>query len=355
MSNPVDEKLEKAVKELSYTKFMAEHGKELTKEEFSNIANFIPGTRATFPGLATGFAQRPLMGTLLAPEIVAAPDGLEVASFPSFGRESFYAGENDVVAINAGRKSTDYAVTRNSEQLDAHAMDAPVDVRLARARAVSRIDAAVEALELARSQVELRKENSIATLLRTQGSYDLTGTSSYAACSNTTSWGNASATPIETVLAAKETVRGKCGMYPNTFWMSPLALRYLSVNAEVKTLLKYGSEGSFSIPASVAALENIFGMSIVVGSAISTATFNGAFSDVWGADAGLLVVGNKKPHTPKFAATFTSAGSPKVTPAYLDRRFGAEGSMIYSYVDYYKAFVTMNTAGYLWANAGTTT
>jgi hypothetical protein len=355
-TTPVDEKLEKVAQALSFEKFMAEHGKGLTKEQFTNIANVIPGTRATFPGFAAGFAQQPLIGTLLAPEIVAAPDGTEIASFPTFNKERFYSSENTVVAINSGRKTADSAVSWTTATLEANAIDVPVDIRMARAYAASNIDASIEAIELGRSQIELGKEKAIATLLRTQGNYDATGTNSFVSCSSTASWGNASATPIETILAAKETVRSKCGMYPNVFWLSPLALRYLSVNAEIKDVMKYGgTPSSPGLPATTVGLENLFGMSIVVGSSISNTTINGALSDVWGTDAGLLVVGNNNLHTPKFAATFVAAGSPKVMPAYLDRRFGAEGSMVYSYVDYYKAFITMNTAGYLFTTAGTTT
>ena len=349
---PADEKLKDEI--MSFAKFKAARA-GLTEEQFANIANFIPGTRATFPGLAVGYAQQPLIGTQLMPEIVAAPDGLELASFVTFGKESYLTGENDIVQINAGRKSADYAVTWTTEQLDAHAMDAPVDIRLARALATSNIDASVEALELVRSQVELSKEVAIATLVRDASKYDATGTASTVDGSGTTAWGNSGATPIETILQAKETVRSKCGMYPNTFWLSPVAFQYLRSNPEVQLSVRYA--GSPSGPAAFASqegLSNLFGMNVIVGLAISTTTPSGALSDVWGTDAGLMVVGNNNLHTPKFGATFTAAGSPKIMPPYLDRRFGAEGSMIYSYVDYYKPFITFAKAGYLWTTVGAT-
>lgn len=352
-TNPVDEKLEKAAQALSYENFMASHGGKLSKEQFTNIANVIPSTRATFPGYSAGFVQQPLIGTILAPEIVASPDGLEIASYPVFGKERFYA-ETDVVAINSGRKFADFGVTWVSAQLDAHAQDAIVDIRLQRAFAASSIDSSVEALELVRAKVQLGKEKEIAAMVRLQSNYDATGSNSYAACSSTTSWGNSAATPIETINAAKETVRSKCGMYPNLMWLSPLAFRYLSTNPEVKAVIKYG--GSPDAPAAAASLqglESLFGMQVVVGASISTATMNGAWGDVWGTDAGLMVTSAPNLHSPKFAATFTSVGSPKVLPPYLDRKVGAEGSFLYTYVDYYKPFITMPTAGFLFETAGT--
>lgn len=347
--NPVDEGLQKEV--ISYAKFKASHGSELEKQTFSNVANFIPGTRSVFPGFGIGTKQGELIGTQLFPTIVAAPEGTEIASFPTFGKEGFYSGENDIVAVNGGRKSADFAVTWTTATLDAHAMDAPVDIRLANALASSGIDAAAQALEVARGQVEARKEKAIADLLVTTGTYS-TDATLYQSCSTTTLWDHASATPITTVFAAMETVRSVSGAYPNTMWLSPKAWASLRNNAQIRNFLR-GTGMAAGVPATLDAVAAIFSLNFVVGTALNTATVNGALADTYGTSAGLLIVGNDNMHTQKFGATFTAAGSPKVMPPYLDRSKGVEGSNIYSYVDYYKPFVTMSQAGFLFLNAGT--
>lgn len=352
MSENTDKKVDEAVKEeiLSYTKFKAQHS-GLTKEQFDNVSAFIPGTRSTFPGYAAGFVQGGQIGTTLAPEITAAPSGLEVASFPMFNKEGFYSGDDDTVAINSGRKTTGLSVKWQTETLDAHAMDAPVDVRLQRALASSGIDASLSALDLARRQVENHKEVAIAKMFRSTGSY--ASSAQYNSESGTSLWGNAASTPIPEIFAAVETVRSLCGMRPNYFWMSPKAFRNLRINPTIINLTKFGgTPTSLGGPATQDALGAFFGMNIVIGDNLTTTSLNGALSDAWGTDAGLCVVADNNVASPKFAATFTSAGSPLVMPAYLDRRFGAEGSMIYSYVDYYKPFITMNTAAFLFINAG---
>ena len=346
----VDEGLVKEVQ--SYVKFKAEHGTETEKQTFSNIANYIPPTRSTLP-LAVGPGQGSLIGTSLLPTIVASPDGNEQASFPTFGNESFYIGENDIVAPNSGRKSADFAVTWTSVGLDAHAMDAPVDIRLERAMAASGFSAANSALELARGQVENRKEKAISDLLQTASTTVYASSSHYATLTSTDLWSDAANVSLfAKVTGAVEQVRGACGIRPNTFWMGAQVFNALRYNKNILDIIKYsGTKAAPGAPATVEGLSAVFGMNILVGDAVNTATLGGSLADTWGKAAGLLVVGNDQLHTPKFGATFTAAGSPKVMPPYLDRTRGAEGVNVYSYVDYYKPFVTMKSAGYLWTAA----
>lgn len=344
MSNvkPVDPSLVREIQ--ASVKFAAKHGDtELIKQEAAALSNYQPSTVATMNGV--GYMQAGFIGEQLLPSIVASPDGQEQASFPVFGKEFFFSAD-DVVGISGAIKRTDLAVTWTSKTLDVHAKVAYLDAREQRAAQAVGIDIAAQKMDLVRQQVQVRKEALAASLLTTTGSYS--SSSYYETLSGTSQWSHSSSTPITAIENKKETVRAAIGVRPNVLWLSPTAFKALRLHSTIQALVSGGANKQTpTLPIGADLLATVFGMNVFVGDAVYTTTVGGASSDVWADAAGLLYVGGAELMSPKFGATFTAAGYPKVDQ-YRDETQGAEGSDVYRYSECYKHIVTLNTAGYLW-------
>lgn len=346
MSNitPVDPSLLKEIR--ASVNFAAKHGDtELVKQTAASLVNYQPSTVATMGGI--GYMQNGFIGTQLLPEIIASPDGQEQASFPVFGKEFFFSAD-DVVAVGGSVKRTNLSITWTSKTLDVHSKHAYLDAREQRAAGAVGIDIGAQKVDLIRTQVQTRKEALAASLLTTTGTYS--SSTYYSTLSGTTQWSHASSTPLAAIEAKKEVVRAAIGARPNAFWLSPTAFAALRWHSTVVALMNGGStKQNPGAPATAEMLASILGMNVFVGDAIVTTTVGGASSDIWADCAGLLYVGGAELMSPKFGATFTAGGYPKVDQ-FRDETQGAEGSDVFRYSECYKHICTLNTAGYLWSD-----
>jgi len=344
MSNitPVDPALLREIQ--ASVKFASKHGDtEFVKQTAASLSNFQPTTRSTMGGV--GYMQSGFIGTELLPEIIASPDGQEQASYPVFGKEFFFSAD-DVVAISGQVKRTDLAISWTKATLDVHSKHAYLDAREQRAAQSVGLDIAGQKVDLIRTQVQTRKEALAASLLTTDGTYS--SATYYGTLSGTTQWSHASSAPLTAIEAKKEVVRAAIGVRPNALWLSPTAYAALRFNAQVITIVNGGAtKQSPAAPVGADVLAAIFGLNVFVGDAIYTTAVGGASSDIWNDCAGLLYVGGAELMSPKFGATFTSAGYPKVDQ-FRDETQGAEGSDVFRYSECYKHICTLNTAGYLW-------
>lgn len=313
--------------------------------EFAALSNYQPATRA-LTARGVGFIQSAFVGTLLAPEVVASPDGSEQASYPVWGKEAFFTGDSDVVAVSGDTKRADLGLTWTPITLSVHAKEVYVDPREERAAGAAQISVVPRKTELARMQVETKKEATIATLFTATGSY--ASATYYDTLSGATQWSNASSTPIATIVSKIELLRKNNGIRPNTLWLSPNAFRALRFHPNITALTQYtGTRSNPNTPAGLDTLSAIFGVTVVVGEAVNTTTVGGAFADIWGDYAGLCYVAGADLYSPQFAMTLTAGGYPKVLSFRADA-FGAEGSDGYRYMDAYQPVITLNTAGFLW-------
>lgn len=345
MSNtvtPVDPSLLKEIR--ASVNFAAKHGEtETVKQTAAALSNFQPSTVSTMGGI--GYMQSGFIGSQLLPEIIASPDGQEQASYPVFGKEFFFSAD-DVIGISGATKRSDLALTWTTATLDVHGKQAYLDARESRAAAAVGIDIAAQKVDLVRTQVQTRKEALAASLLTTTGTY--ASATYYATLSGATQWSHASSTPLSVIEAKKEIVRAAIGVRPNVLWLSPTAFAALRWHASVIALMNGGStKQNIGAPAGADHLASILGMQVFVGDAIQTTTVGGASADIWNDAAGLLFVGGSDLMSPKFGATFTAGGYPKVDQ-YRDETQGAEGSDVFRYSEAYKHICTLNTAGYLW-------
>ena len=339
---PVDPSLLKEIR--ASVKFAERHGDtELIKQTAASLSNYQPTTVSTMNGI--GYMQGGFIGSQLLPEIVASPDGQEQASFPVFGKEFFFSAD-DVVAIGGSVKRTDLAITWTKKTLDVHSKHAYLDAREQRAASAVGIDIAAQKVDLVRSQVQTRKEVLAATLLTTDGTYS--SSTYYGTLSGTNQWSHASSAPLTAIEAKKEVVRAAIGVRPNVLWLSPTAYTALRFNAQIIGVVNGGAtKQNPAAPVGAEVLAAILGLTVFVGDAVYTSAVGGASSDIWNDCAGLLYVGGAELMSPKFGATFTAGGYPKVDQ-FRDETQGAEGSDVYRYSECYKHICTLNTAGYLW-------
>lgn len=313
--------------------------------EFAALSQYQPPTRA-LANRGIGFAQSAFIGTMLAPEITATPDGSEQASYPVWGKEAFFTGDSDIVGVSGDTKRADLALTWVPITLDVHAKEVYVDPREERAAGAAALSVVPRKTELARMQVEGKKEVTIAAKFLAEASYK--DNTYYATLGGATQWSNAASTPIAAIVAQIEALRKVNGVRPNTLWLSPNAYRALRFHPNITALTQYtGTRANPNTPAGLDTLSAIFGLTVVVGEAVNTTTIGGAFADVWGDKAGLTYVGGANLYEPQFAATLVAGGFPKVL-AFRSNTEGAEGSDCYRYMDAYAVVVMLNTAGYLW-------
>lgn len=341
----VDDALAKTLRE-SIDYILRKESSKLDRVTAAALSNYQPSTRAALPG-GVGYSQSPFIATTLLPEVLASPDGLEQASYPTWGKEAFFVAD-DIVAISAQPKATDLAVSWTNTTLDVHAKEAAIDEReMAAANAVN-INIVSQKTELCRTQVETRREYLGANLLTTTSNY--ASSSHYETLGGTGQWSHASSAPIAAIINKAEFIRSTIGRRPNFLWLSPTAFKALRFHASITDLIKYtGQKGSPGAPASIETLAALFNMNVVVGDAVYTSSMGGAFSDVWNDCAGLVYVESPDIVSPKFGMCLTSAGYPQVMQ-YRDDKRGARGSEVVRYIDAYKFVVALSSAGYLWSD-----
>ena len=325
----------------------------LDAQTMATISNLRPAGKVTL-NKGIGFAQTGFVGTMLAPEVQASPDGNELAYYPVFGREMFLVGE-DRVAINGAVQTSDLDMSWDSCTLDVHAHQVMTDPREERIAAIAGVDIAAKKADVAKGRVEIGKEASIATLLTTPANYGANhlGLTDGA---NGTAWdeyASANSDPVATVANIVEAIRIKIGRLPNTFAITQKVFKALRFHPKLQALVQYGSSKlNPSLPVGLDVLSAVFGMDMILATAIHvTKNSDTSFTDTWGNNAIICYRGEGDLYSPQFAMTLTSGGFPK-TKIFEDPNRGVEGSKVYRYSDAYKAKIVHAPAGSLLSNVG---
>jgi hypothetical protein len=322
-------------------------GIKLPPETFAAITNYQPASRAII-GSNVGYLQAEFIGTTLAPEMIAAPDGNEQGSYPVLGKQSMEVVDDDLVGVSGEVKEADRGVSWTAVTLDMRGRKVYIDARELRAGGAVNLNVTAQKLDMARGKVSLNKEIKIAAIFGTGGGGSYASASHYETLSGTAQWSHASSAPITAITNKDEFLRGLHGRRPEYLWLSPTAYTKLRFHASITALTQYGGTPQRpGGPVTMDVIAAIFNKNVVVGEAVKATAFGGSLSDVWADSAGLAYVNSSALFAPRFAMTATAAGFPK-TMQFRNEERGGEGSDGHKYLEMYKAVCTLDTAGYLW-------
>lgn len=258
-----------------------------------------------------GYSHPGRVGNMLFPVVnVAKTGGTRI----EFGKEDFKAVNTRrapgarVAEVQFGHSGLPFALT-------SHALAGKVPQEMIREAAgtpasdvMARAGTAVMAMML----LELEREQ--AALATNAANYP---TGNKVTLVGTAKWSDAASDPLGDVETAKEAIRSKIGLRPNTMIVGASVMSRLRNHPKIIDAVKYTS---FGVPT-VEQIRNFFGVpQFGVGEAI-TAAADDTFSDVWG-DFVILAyttIGSSGMGEPSFAYTYQLTGSPNGSEAYFDR------------------------------------
>lgn len=161
-------------------------------------------------------------------------------------------------------------------------------------------------------------------------------------------WSFKDSSPLEDLQAAREIIRGKIGMYPNVFVISPVVFSALSRHPRFIERLSVSRKEHLT-PEHLGLMMGV--ENVVIGTAIYSDSSK-QYVDVWGKDAILAYVPQKMGtahgmEEPSYGYTYTLQGNPFVEVPYFD---GGTKSWIYSVTCERLPVLTSKDAGYLFSN-----
>lgn len=291
--------------------------------------------------VARGYRNPAYIGDALFPRV---PVGARGGKIIEFGKESFRlyntarAPGSKVAVAQFGYAGKAYALTD-------HALSGLVPIEhMEDASQTPGIDLGSGAVRFVQDITALRLEYEQATVARTAGTY---AASNKATLSGTSQWSHASSLPIAAIEAAKEVIRGKIGMRPNTLLLGAPVFAALKQHSTVVDRIKYTGRDS-ATPELLASLLGV--QRVVVGDAIYVDA-DGNTVDVWGKDA-ILAYTNIAPlasmGAPSYGYTYQMRNYPVVETAYYDN---THRSWLYLVADSIAPVIAGAEAGFLWTAA----
>ena len=298
--------------------------------------------------LARGFRAPQYIAMELFPRV---PVSTRAGRVVSFGYEEFLqyntrrAPGAKTQRINIGWGSQLYS-------LEDHSLEAGVPVELEQeAIAVAPpVDMAMIAVRKALRAMQLRFEIQAAAIARNFATY---GAGNRIPLSGTSQWSDFGTVsdPIQVIETAKEAVRQRVGVRPNTVVMGGQVFAFCRQHPKVVDRIKYTSR-DIATPELLAML---FGVDrVLIGDAVQAADSTAAdptFSDVWGKDC---IVAYTVPGsvadlgTPTYGYTYQLDGYLQVEEGYWDRN---TKSWYYPVTDAAIPVIAAANAGYLIQNA----
>jgi len=287
---------------------------------------------------ARGYVNAQMIAWNLFP--VVAMDK-EAGKVPVFGKEAFkiYSTERAIRARSNRILPDDLSTT--DVITEEHDLEYPVDYREENESMLGREK---HATRVVTDGIALRLEKKAADLAQTAGNYPA---GNKKALTTTGCWDDkANSTPIKNIEDAKEAIRSKIGVQPNTMILGPSSMSALRVHPEVLDRIKYSMKGVVTPEL----LKEIFGIeNLVIGNAIYSNDAGTAFTDVWGDNCILAYVNNRKDATefdPSFGYTYKRTGYPQVDK-YPEN--GGKINIVRS-TDFFVPKIVGSDAGYLISN-----
>lgn len=287
--------------------------------------------------IARGYRNAQYIGEALFPIALSDKEG---AIVPLFGKEAFRLWETE----RAIRAKSNVMTPDDIDSLDVvlreHDLAYPVDYR---EQQESMFDAEARAAKRVKDAIDLRREWACAALAQNASTFLAGGK---VALSGASQWSNNGGDPVTVVETAKEVVRSRIGIRPNTIVMGASVYQSLKFHEKLQAALGSNERKLVTLEH----LRMLFGINdIFIGEALAG---DGATGDVWGDNMILAYVA--KPgadrsadyEEPSFGYTLRKKGMPETD------KYDAEGGKVrfVRHTDVYKPVVVGADAGYLIAD-----
>lgn len=268
--------------------------------------------------IAQGYAQPEFVGNKLFPRVPVSARGGQVLEF---GKESFrrYASRR---APGTRKARIEFGYLGKPFALYQDALEAPVSFELMEdAAAVPGLDLGRAAVATVMRSLLLTQELDQAALATSAANYE---TDSVMALTSTGKWSTNTGNPITDIEIGRETIRAKCGVYPNLLTISAKAYSACKNNPNVLARIQYG--GTSVSPAQVTpqVLAALFQVDeVVIGGGIYCDDAD-VTQDIWGNNVVLAFVpksfsGNSMDLAqPSYGYTYTLNGNPLVQQPYKE-------------------------------------
>lgn len=291
--------------------------------------------------IARGFKQQEFVGGALFPTV---PVGQRGGKIITFNTEDFRiystarAPGSKTGRVSFGHGSLSFA-------LEDHSIEGAAPVELMQeAAAVPSIQMQSVAIQKAQRIISLRLEKTQADLAQTGGNY---GAGMTSALSGTSQWSDYTGTsnPMADVETAREAVRAKIGLRPNTIVMGAAVFTKLINHPTVRDRIKYTGRDSVT-KEMLAQWWNVD--RVLVGDGIYTTDTATAFTDIWGKNVILAYTqtsGIADMGVPTFGYTYQLSGYPIVEQGYYDNN---SKTWYYPVSDAVAPVIAGNTAAYLY-------
>jgi len=301
-----------------------------------------------------GFAPGSLVGTKILPLLPCDEQGVRLPKYTA----GLLQVQDDERALRAPAKKADFeAPTYVDVSLEEHTIDTPIDWREIRAGGVVGIDYRARAARTSKNRVLLGREKAIATVVTTAANYASGHSETVgggAAKWNYKSSGTSAVDVIGAIKAKIELVRTKIGKDPNAFWLEKSVWRAIEENTTVWDRMKLSPGKTTPLTIPLAAFAEAIGVPEIIVCDAVYSTDGATLTSIWGDAAGLRYAepnpGEVESPTFGFTAAerFSSTGDQDVF-GFVSTEITERGKIeIVNYTELYKAWVAMNTAGYLW-------
>jgi hypothetical protein len=290
--------------------------------------------------------QSPLVADVLFPTVPVAQRGGRIITFSTDDFRIYNTGR----APGANTKRVGFGYGSEAFALVDYSLEGSVPIEtLEEGLAVPGLNHADMAIAKVRNLQGLEREKQCADLATNAALY---AAENKATLSAGTQWSHADSTPINAVATAREAVRAKIGVRPNTMVVGPKVATALSINPQILARLRggTGADQRNKAPASLDEIAQVLGVERVIegGSIWHSGT---AFADVWGTFAMLAYTTPRSMQemgSPSFGYTYQLQGYPVAEEPYYDRN---TKTWYFPVTDARQPVLTGADAGFLWTAA----
>lgn len=299
---------------------------------------------------AIGYRPEGLISDKVLPLLPVSEGG---ARLPKYSVDMLQV-QDDLRALRAAPKQMSWTPTYVDVTLEEHAVDFPLDWREVRASLVAKIDAQARATKSAKRMVLLGREKAVADLLTKPSTYAAGHSETVGAGSgwNEKTDGTSNVDVISVIVEKSEFIRSKIGLRPNVFWCGAKAWSAIMGNTKVLDRMAFAPAAISASRVTMEAFAQAIGVEkVLVGGAVYSPD-GSTLGDIWGDAAGIAFVEQapSEVESPTFGFLAIEQFQVGSDQTYGYVRSWEENPFVthYAYVELYKPWIALNTAGYLW-------